>query len=346
MLNPMNLKKTLLMAAFGLIMSALTAQAGYTIVDVGTLGGNVAYANGINASGRVVGSSPLRNGDSRAFLYQAGVLHDIGFLGNSRADLSYANAINASGLVVGFSDVNPVTGLGHAFLFNGQMHDLGTLGGDYSSAGGINALGEIVGWSNPPNTDYHAFTYANGKMTDIGTLGGSFSVATGVNNIGQVVGYSNPPNSSVVHAFLYTYGHMYDLGMNPILAPYQSIAAAINDHSQVVGYTYTVVNNNAIVHHAFLDSAGTFLDLGGLFGPNIESQAYAINNSGEVVGIFGAATGDHGFLYRGGVVTDLNSLLPPNSGWVLTNGAGINDKGQICGDGLHNGLPRVYLLTP
>jgi hypothetical protein len=42
---------------------------------------------------------------------------------------------------------------------------------------------------------------------------------------------------------------------------------------------------------------------------------------------------------------DLNDLLPPNSGWVLHFANRINNKGQICGYGTHNGLTRAFLMT-
>jgi hypothetical protein len=44
------------------------------------------------------------------------------------------------------------------------------------------------------------------------------------------------------------------------------------------------------------------------------------------------------------VTTDLNSLLPDDSGWALTSASGINDEGQIVGVGLHDGRWRGFLL--
>jgi hypothetical protein len=44
----------------------------------------------------------------------------------------------------------------------------------------------------------------------------------------------------------------------------------------------------------------------------------------------------HAFLYSGGSMLDLNSLLPANSGWVLTQASVINDSGQIAGGGINN----------
>ncbi len=44
---------------------------------------------------------------------------------------------------------------------------------------------------------------------------------------------------------------------------------------------------------------------------------------------------------------DLNTLIDPNSGWVLNFATSINAAGQIVGRGTDpNGQPRGYLLTP
>src|SRR5205085_964904 len=43
---------------------------------------------------------------------------------------------------------------------------------------------------------------------------------------------------------------------------------------------------------------------------------------------------------------DLNDLIPVNSGWELCFANGINDTGQIVGQGSLHGLQRAFLLTP
>ena len=47
-----------------------------------------------------------------------------------------------------------------------------------------------------------------------------------------------------------------------------------------------------------------------------------------------------------GGVTDLNALLPANSGWVLTSAQGVNDSGFIVGFGTKSGVTKPYLLFP
>ena len=43
---------------------------------------------------------------------------------------------------------------------------------------------------------------------------------------------------------------------------------------------------------------------------------------------------------------DLNLLIPPDSGWILQSAAGINDAGQIVGNGLFGSEQTAFLLTP
>ncbi len=78
------------------------------------------------------------------------------------------------------------------------------------------------------------------------------------------------------------------------------------------------------------------------------SQAYDINTSGQVVGLsYTSGNGaQHAFLFSGGVVIDLNDLIPANSGWALTRATGINDSGQIVGHGRLNNQNRAFLYTP
>jgi probable HAF family extracellular repeat protein len=129
-----------------------------TFSKLSTLGGASSYGADINDSGAVVGSSTLASGVSHAFIYNNGVMTDLGAL-VSASNTSSANAINNAGVIVGSSN-------GHAFVYrNGEMLDLNDLINPASyftltNATDINILGQIVGmgtYNDGVNTYSDAF---------------------------------------------------------------------------------------------------------------------------------------------------------------------------------------------
>jgi probable HAF family extracellular repeat protein len=321
----------LLLAGFGGPAAAHT----YTLTNLGTLSGAVSRAYDINAAGQVVGQSYTAS-INHAFLFSDGIMTDIGSFGNSE---SYAYGINRTGQVVGWTYASGSSSY-VAFLYNnGLMTDLGNLGRPQTYARRINDLGQIVGDSVTTAGQKHAFLWQNGTMQDLGTLGGTISEADDINNQGQVVGWSRTAGNQGAHAFLFTDGQMQDLGPADSRI---SGAYAINDAGQAVGYTYL---GDTSIFHAVLFSDGQVQDLGTLGGA--KSDATDINAAGEIVGYsdmpFGAG---HPFLWRRGVMTDLNRLIPPGLGWEIVAANAINDAGQIVGVGVFGGQERAILLTP
>ena len=57
-------------------------------------------------------------------------------------------------------------------------------------------------------------------------------------------------------------------------------------------------------------------------------------------------TDQHAFLYYQGKMSDLNSVVPANSGWDLQQAYGINDAGDIVGVGTYQGQTRAFLIDP
>jgi probable HAF family extracellular repeat protein len=150
---------------------------------------------------------------------------------------------------------------------------------------------------------------------------------------------------------------MQDLGTLDGVPGFPSGASAVNVTGQVVGWTASssALGNN----RAFLSRGGTMYDLGTITsvgGPYTPSQANGINTSGKVVGSAGydpTLSNSRAWIWiptqpngTSGQITDLNSLIPAGSGWVLTSANGINDGGQIAGVGLINGQLHAFLLTP
>jgi probable HAF family extracellular repeat protein len=309
----------------------------YQITDLGTLGGTISYAFGVNIHGDVAGSSTTPSGAEHAFLYHNGVMSDLGVL-NAGDTFSRAYGINDPGVVVGQS--NGATS--SPFYYSaGQLHFVGSLGGNYGFASKINAAGQIVGISADQNGVTHAFRYTSGTMTNLGSLSAAhdYSIAGGINSSGDVTGYSTT-SASNYDAFLYHAGSIQDLGN----LYSNSRGFGINDAVYVAGAS---VIDAAGDEHAFLWHAGVMMDLG-TTGGAVTSQGLNINSLNQVVGTlgFGAGLTNRGFLWSNGVMTDVNNLLPANSGWILRDAQAINDLGQIVGFGNIGGQQHAYLLSP
>ena len=84
------------------------------------------------------------------------------------------------------------------------------------------------------------------------------------------------------------------------------------------------------------------------------SAAARVNRHGHIVGNvtrprpFGAGTVTHGFLYRDGVMRDLNDLIDPRLGLEIITAQDINDLGNIVGSAQLRGTgpTRAVILTP
>ena len=289
---------------------------------------------------------------NHAYQYVGGYMKDIGVLspyitGSTVTSISSATRINNLGQIVGNSYTS--SGFLHAFFYDqGQMNDIGTLPGGYTSkASGLNDLGQVVGWSIQSGGPTHAFLYDSTGIVDLGTLGGTASYAYDINNAGQIVGDSWTNTSRLSDtAYVYSNGMMYALGK---LGDLPAIwAQAINESGQIAGYAGNVDTGGPTVEHGYLLTGGTFIDLGNASEQLTNVIPTGMNNLGQIVG---SVTGSEGivnpFLYSGGVLRDLNTLIDPSAGWTLTRASAINNNGQIAATGKNTALQqRALLLSP
>ena len=302
----------LLVLVVAVLAASPHASASVTVRDLGTLPGYTSSeALGINAAGQVVGTSSDMQSQSRPFLWDDGVMTNLGTLGGSRGT---AHGISDTGLIVGESEDSTHTM--HAFLWeNGAMTDLGT-----GVAFAVNDQGQAVGCGYPtsPAPPCHAVLWQAGRVTDLGTLGGRSGSAYGINNVGQVIGSSFAPDG-FMHAFLWQDGTMTDLGGLP---GYQfSVAWDINDVGQVVGSS----DGQDGTTHAVLWEHGGVRDLGNLGGRG--ATAFGINDAGQVVGISFSDDGRmRPFLWQDGGMTVLPT--PDGNGGAASD---INEARQVVG---------------
>ncbi len=311
----------------------------YTATDLGTLGGDSSAALGLNDAGHAVGWTHLPAvAADRAFLFPGQAMQDIGSLGGSEA---IAWAINALGDVVGGSNM-PGDVARHAFRYNGAMQDLGTLGGANSVATDINGAGQVTGWSEIDAAGTrHAFLYDGDEMRDLGTLGGPCSQAEAINDAGVVVGYSENAQGHERGCIADEHG-MRDVGL--LWGDVRCQIFDINASGRMVGWSG---DDDYHLANAFLHTGSSRLNLSRLGGNR--ARAYAINDDGLIVGVSDIpGGGQHGFVYEGDRMYDLNDLLDnASSGWEIMVARDVNNHGQIAATGrAQNGDQHALLLSP
>lgn len=351
----MTIRATLKLAAVGLALCSfgpqmqdmtLSAQPQlYEVTDLGTLGGIRSSGYGINNRGQVVGDSETVDGETHAFLWNAGTLIDLGTLGGRT---SYAYRIDDSGTVVGRAE--NATGMFRAFMsrFGTSMLDITPDTEDdrmpYAAAHAINPLGEIVGYAHRPGAHKSSLNRKfkwNGASSEVlETFGGVTDVITAINESGQIAGsFSQDPHVdySDRRAFIVTGDTAVELGT---LGGRVSLPMDINKAGDIVGKAQTATGE----FHGFIYTSGTLVDIGVLTGGR-QSFAYGINNKGDVVGSADSGGTLRAVIYQKGVLTDLNSLIPAGSGWVLNQARGISENGQISGTGVINGQEHAFMLS-
>ncbi|HYT73378.1 MAG TPA: hypothetical protein VEL79_01405 [Vicinamibacterales bacterium] len=320
--------------------SALRADAvSYTVDTLGTIDGLVPAVTGINASGQISGYVNGSSG-SRAVRYTDGV--GWAYLPGLAAG-SVATGINVHGDLSGYYQTSTGT---HAFRYRDGtgLEDIAPLPQGTGTLGmAINDNGDVAGYSDTPRGSRGWRASPGLPAVELPTLGGSFAIACGINSSGQTAGASTTIDG-FMHAYRIDADGLTTADAGSFDGPTGfSQACAIDDAGHIGGFAV-----GGGVFHAFRFLAPSqLLNLEGaldsVFG-NVESIA-----GGASAGWFISASdgASHALLYTdaNGAV-DLGTLLPAGSGWVLFEAKGINTAGQIVGDGLFNGAPGVFRLTP
>lgn len=294
-------------AALFALAALLEAAPAYIIVDLSAGPLASSTATGINNAGHAAGYGTTWGGSTLGLEWSSGGFTVLGS--------GYGLAINDAGTIAG---VAFTAGGARAMAWNGSGGAfLGTLGGE-SWATAINHAGTIAGMSVNGGGAGQAFVWSNGVMTGLPVAAG-WSAAYGINGAGVVAGYAEV-RPGVFAAFTWS----PEEGVRWLDFAY---GLAINDAGAVAGATAQ--------GRAALRIDGRTVDLGPGF-------ACAVNNAGAVVG----HDGGRAFLWAGGVRYDLNTLIDPRSGWTLVVAYAINDRGQIAGQGWHEGVLKAFRLDP
>ena len=308
----------------------------YSIVDLGTLGGEGCNGLSLNDKGQVVGSSSLQSVGLHGFLWQNGALSDLGTFGygNGQPPFSEATSINNDGTIVGHAQ-SPAAGQ-VPFMFSRGIPTQLSYAAPYAYGASptmINDNGDIAGSiqiSDPTlGLTNRPVMWQNGVEQDLTDVihSGGYGFANCINVSGTVLLNLNQGggcwlwNSSSSPIQIGTNGNFQGLWMN--------------DAGTVVGTKS--VNGGSTVSYVWSNGTLTNLNI-----PGNDNTPYCINNHGDVVGgARGTSTG--AYLYTGGKVTDLSHIL---TGWTLTYAYRINNNGQILCQGQQGSLSHAFLLTP
>jgi probable HAF family extracellular repeat protein len=356
----------------------------YTITDLPSLGGTNSRANSINNRGWLAGYSNLTGNQTRhAALWRGRELTDLETLGGPNSAVTWSVKSN-SGLIAGISQTampDPLgeawssaafypgaTGTGYINLGfaweNGTMRALPTLGGNNGFATGANSRGQIVGWAEntvhdptcvpPQQLQFRPVIYGP-KANQIAEFplftGDTSGAATAINEQGQAVGISGICDQAVgrhtaKHALLWDNGKVVDLGN--LGAPWWNTPTNINQRGDVVGFAGAPNDPDGNFLQAFIWTAKHGIQPLGFLPGDVHSEAYGINEKRQVVGLSCDADGNcRAFIWKNGVMRDLNDFKPASYTARLEQARDINEAGEISGRSIDAaGLRRAFLAVP
>jgi probable HAF family extracellular repeat protein len=332
-------------------------KARYKIVYLGSLPGcMITFPMDINNRGEIVGYAYDFPGHGasitgRAFLWREGKMVALRTLSGK---YSHALNINDRGDIVGDANREERFGLDNLDVKHETLPVFWVSFGDFdlesrrdeiplalSKAHGvayrINNKRQVVG------NDGRPFLWENSQRRDLNLPQQCRLV--GINDTGEIVGYAYGGGSAPLdaerneRAFYWQDGKQTDLSG---LGGKEAACAAINAQGVIAGWA----TNRQGQKRACLwnNQAPTELDT----PKDLYSEASDINKQGVVVG---EAWGKEGFfacIWQDGKMTDLNTLIPPSSGWILHMANSINDDGYIIGTGRKKkgGTTDAFVLIP
>jgi probable HAF family extracellular repeat protein len=319
--------KTLLIV--GLVFSfwhPMYSQIRYTVIDLGLS----RVGTSMNDLGHVVGRQTI-SGQVHGFIWKNGVTADLGVL-------TFPNDINNKDQVVGVSRLTPSVETASLWQ-NDSVVILGTLtGGAQSRANRINDSGQVVGWSQT-SSGSALFLWQHGVMTGLPIT--EDPEADGIANNGHIVGTHVVQIDSVSRfsrAFIFRNGTLTNLEIPP--GSLTTTARASNDSDAVVAISSGVGGFSQAYY--WRNGGVTLINT---LGGNL-CDVRDLNNFGQAVGTArDAANRDHPYIWKAGVLTDLNTMIDPSSGWTITIPTAINNRGEVLATGVRNGQLHLILLT-
>jgi uncharacterized membrane protein len=362
-----------------------SAEAPYTLVDLGVVGA-AGGPNHITNNDISVGSVQGSDGTDHAVIYFDQHVIDISKPGLGGANsLAYGN--NPWGEVVGGANtanldpkkedfcgfqalgIATATASCRPFLWwDGEMIALPTLNN--------NDFGEVAGAAenttpgcptqNPAAYlnqyyQYKPVLWRDHAIEELATVGGDpIGTAVAINNHGEAAGMTGTCGAfslllgyymSPLHAVLWAKdGTPTDLGSlgGNAKSLMGTAAKDLNSRGDVAGFS-SLTDNVTVNAFLWTRKTGKMKALVPIKGV-ANSIAIALNDSDEVVGssINSTFTTLTATIWKNGVPTDLNTLIPANSSLYLLFGCSINSRGEILGlaTNLAGTVYHAYELIP
>ncbi|MFS0702950.1 hypothetical protein AB6N23_00365 [Cellulomonas sp. 179-A 9B4 NHS] len=289
--------------------------AGWTPVELGTLGGARTTPTAVNDRGQVVGTSETADGRWHAFLWDRGVMTDL----TPDAQSATATDISTRGHVTGY--VQPAPGeASDAFLWRGGTTTVLAEDG-YGLA--VNERGQVGGSVAQPATwSENPFVWTAGTRTDLTPPpfpdARTSASLLDLNDRGEVLAASEYTDDSDL-VYVWSRGRFTELRD----AGARLRGVDLNDRGHVAGS----VGRTGWFREAALWRDGAIRRLGVLPGHET-SLALALNDAGLVVGVSAPAPGQRGtgVVWRDGVPVPLGVV---GEGWSLASD--VNERGQVAG---------------
>ena len=271
------------------------AQTFRTIDVPGSIPGNT-LALGINDHGRITGYFKDKSG-WHGFIRQQNAVFST-FDAPGAAGNTFAFGISNKGEIVGRARLANGEDVGFLRKPNGEVNTFSVPGARVTQAYGINEQSQVVG-TYSDGIRFHGFLRSpSGQVDSIDVPGATYTTARGINNRGQIVGhyqtndgwhgFRRDPDGTITTIDVILPGG----------TPFETRLTGIDSLGRVAGYTtkQNVPGNVGLV----TDRQGsvTALRVPSSTGPE-GSQAYGINEKGQIVGYFTDSTGSHGFLVNG-----------------------------------------------
>ena len=310
----------------------------YSIEELPDLGGpwHDVHVFDMNDRGEAVGYVLDPQLRWRAVRWDAqGAVHD---LGGARGTWSIARGISESGVIGGFHGATLQTARPVLWI-NGNVVPLA----DPAQGAGVEVWDvddSLAAVGRGHSTDSFAVLWS---ASGASALAAPYSYAFAINASGVAVGFETVGGFERAAQW-----HNGTTTLLPDLGLTGSKAIAINDAGTIVGHAPSPVDG---LTHAVVWRNGAVVDLGSYLGTYI-TFATGINEGGFVVGAYyldPLAEITRPLVWAPwGETRELGDLIPPGSGWTLSDAIEIDDSGRIVGHGTRAGLAgtRVFRARP